>query len=80
MRQHNNGQKLELSDPTVARFARECGLAKNAVSIRLVGVNQEDVDIQISRVKQAFGPLIKMTQPRQSGHGLEWIAYGTIIG
>jgi hypothetical protein len=80
MRHQRNAQRLELSDPTVARFAQECGLAKNAVSIRLVGVSEEDVKIQIARLERAFGALIMMTQARQSGKGMEWIAYGTLVG
>lgn len=80
MKHQRTAQRLELSDPTVARFAQECGLAKNAVSIRLVGVSAEDVGIQIARLERTFGALIMMTQPRQSGRGEEWIAYGTLIG
>ncbi len=72
--------QLDLRDPIVARFVAECGLAKNAVSLRLVGVSEEDVTIQIKRLERTFGTLVMMTQPRQSGRGEEWIAYGTLIG
>lgn len=54
--------------------------AQNAVSIRLVGVSRSDLEIQITRLELMFGALITMTQPRQSGRGAEWIAYGTIVG
>ena len=78
----NNGsrlQGLDRTDPTVARFVRECGLAGSPVSIRLVGVSKADLDVQIERLDKAFGGLVKMTQPRQTGKGAEWIAYGTIL-
>jgi hypothetical protein len=72
-------QVLDRNDPTVARFVRECGLAGSPVSIRLVGVSKADLDIQIQRLERAYGGLVRMTTPRQSGKGSEWIAYGTIL-
>ncbi len=71
---------LDMSDPAVAQFVAECGLASTAVSIRLVGEKESDVRIQIERLERAFGSLIKLTAPRQSGRGVEWIAYGTLLG
>jgi hypothetical protein len=78
MKPKPNGQELDLSNPGVARFAAQCGIAQNAVSIRLVGVSAEDVQLQIDRLSRAYGPMLAMTRPAQSGKGLEWIAYGTI--
>jgi len=80
MKDKHIGPQLDQRDPAVARFAQECGLATNAVSVRLVGVSAEDVSLQIKRLEKTFGALILMSQPRQSGKGTEWIAYGTLIG
>jgi hypothetical protein len=79
MRQHNQ-QTIDQRDPVVAKFVAECGLASTAVSIRLVGEKEADVQIQIQRLERAFGSLVKLTAPRQSGRGIEWIAYGTLLG
>lgn len=73
-------QQLDRHDPTVARFVAECGLSEHAVSIRLVGVTEADIRLQITRLEKTFGSLVMMTAPRQSGRGSEWIAYGTIMG
>lgn len=73
-------QQLDRSDPIVARFVAECGLATTAVSIRLVGESEADVKLQVQRLEKAFGSLIALTAPRQSGRGIEWIAYGTLLG
>lgn len=73
-------QQIDRSDPVVARFAAECGLATTAVSIRLVGESEADVRLQVQRLEKAFGSLVAMTAPRQSGRGKEWIAYGTLLG
>jgi hypothetical protein len=73
-------QALDRSDPIVAQFIAECGLATTAVSIRLIGEQEADVKLQIERLQKAFGSLIQLTQPKQSGRGIEWIAYGTLLG
>ncbi len=73
-------QAIDRRDPVVAAFVAECGLATTAVSIRLVGEKEADVALQIERLKKAFGSLIELTQPKQSGRGIEWIAYGTLLG
>lgn len=73
-------QQIDRSDPAVARFIKECSLATTAVSIRLVGEREEDVQLQVQRLEKVFGSLIAMTAPRQSGRGIEWIAYGTLLG
>lgn len=73
-------QTIDRSDPTVARFVTECGLATTAVSIRLVGESEADVMLQVERLEKAFGSLIRMTRASRSGRGVEWIAYGTLLG
>lgn len=73
-------QALDRRDPTVKRFIEECGLAGSPVSIRLVGNSRADLDIQIARLEKSLGGLLRMTLPKQSGRGLEWIAYGSILG
>lgn len=73
-------QLIDRRDPDVARFIAECGLASTAVSIRLIGEKELDVQIQIDRLQRAFGSLIQLTSPKQSGRGIEWIAYGTLLG
>lgn len=75
----NRHQAVDQHDPAVAKFVAECGLASTAVSIRLVGEKESDVQIQIQRLERAFGSLVKMTRPSQSGRGIEWIAYGTLL-
>lgn len=50
-----------------------------AVSIRLVSADKSVLEQRIWRLKVLFGAELSVTQPRQSGHGLEWIAYGTFI-
>jgi len=81
MRQQSTSTfSLDMRDPDVARFVAECGLASTAVSIRLIGEKESDVQIQIERLTKAFGSLIQLTAPRQSGRGIEWIAYGTLLG
>ncbi len=80
MKRQRTAQYLDRRDPIVARFTQECGLTEHAVSIRLVGVTEADVQTQINRLERTFGELIQMTRPKQSGRGIEWIAYGTIVG
>jgi hypothetical protein len=80
MKRLRHAQALDRSDPKVAAFTAECGLTQHAVSIRLIGVTFDDVQTQVRRLESSFGLLVQMTQPRQSGRGQEWIAYGTIIG
>lgn len=73
-------QAIDRSDPAVQRWIAECGLATTAVSIRLVGEREDDVKVQARRLELAFGSLISLTQPKQSGRGIEWIVYGTLLG
>lgn len=74
-----NSQALDQSDPAVAQFLQETQTASTAVSIRLVGANERDVGLQVQRLELVFGSSIRMTAPRQSGRGVEWIAYGTLL-
>lgn len=78
MRHHTATAQPDISNPDVRHFLAECGLIEHAISIRLIGVTKADLDTQIARLEAAFGTTIAMTQPRQSGHGQEWIAYGTV--
>ena len=80
MKHQRLSQQIDRSHPAVQQFTKECGLTEHAVSIRLIGVTRADVETQIERLNKAFGELLVMTQPRQTGKGVEWIAYGTIIG
>jgi hypothetical protein len=59
--------------------AQKDSSARSAVSIRLISADKRHIEQQIERLQEAFGAEIAMSQPRQSGHGLEWIAYGTFI-
>lgn len=58
----------------------EYGTSQHAVSVRLVGVTEQDTQLQLDRMVLCFGALFVATAPKQSGHGREWIAYGTIVG
>lgn len=78
MRQRNNTQELDRRDPAVATFLAECDGLDHPVSLRLVGMRQEDVNLVLLRLQRALGAALKPTQARQSGRGEEWIAYGTI--
>lgn len=79
MKHQRHAQQIDRSDPAVARFIRECGMADNAVTIKLVGASQNDLQIQIERLMKTFGPMITMTAPRM-GRFNEWIVMGTILG
>ena len=72
-------QRIDDRDPTVAAFIKDCGLATTPVAIKLPGENREDVALQIGRLKDAFGSLIAVTEPRQVSNGIEWIAHGTLL-
>jgi len=79
MRRRAQPQQLKRSDPAVAQFVRECGLAENAVSIKLRGASEADLKLQIERLQKAYGPLIQMASPYFGRYG-EWIVMGTILG
>lgn len=72
-------QTVDRSDPTVQAFMRDCGLAQNAVTIKLTGASEEDLRLQIDRLQKALGSLLVMAQPRLGQYN-EWIAMGTILG
>lgn len=78
-RQLRQAQRLNLDDPQVRSFAAQCGLSEHPVSVRLVGVLEKDVAIQLERLKAAYGDRIQLTQPRYSAKGKAWVCYGTII-
>lgn len=79
MKRLKDVQRLDERDPNVRAFVRECEAVSGPVSIRLVGATSSDVAIQVSRLQRGFGGKIAMSEPRQSGRGAEWIAYGTIL-
>lgn len=74
----NLEQRIDRSDPTVDAFLLQCAGLQHPVSVRLVGVTSEDVQLALAQLAQQFGRRFMPTQPRQSGRGEEWIAYGTI--
>jgi len=76
-RHTSQGEQLDLSDPNVRSWLAEFGVLQHAVSIRLVGVSESDLKLQIDRLERAFGKTIAMASPRR-GSGVEWIVYGTI--
>lgn len=80
MKHQRNAQQIDTSNPAVAAFVRECGLAKHAVSIRLLGVEREDVQIQIDRLNKALGDLVCWTRIQETRDGQGYCAYGTILG
>jgi hypothetical protein len=59
--------------------ARRDSSAIAAVSVRLISADKEELERRIRCLKDMFGSELSITQARQSGHGLEWIAYGTFI-
>ncbi|MBK9943659.1 MAG: hypothetical protein IPP13_18790 [Kouleothrix sp.] len=73
-------QRLNTNDPAVAEFVRQCGLAKHAVSIRLIGVEREDVQVQIDRLNKALGELVVWTRVQPTRDSRGYCAYGTILG
>lgn len=79
MRRRQAMQTLDRSDPAVRAFVRDCGLAENAVTIKLTGASEADLRLQIERLEKALGPLLMMTQPRLGQYN-EWIVMGTILG
>lgn len=80
MKHQRTAQELDTSSPAVAEFIRACGLAKHAVSIRLLGIDREDLQVQIDRMSQTFGALLVFTriQPTRDQRG--YVAYGTFLG
>lgn len=69
---------VDRSDPAVDAFLLQCEGLKHPVSVRLVGVTAEDVQATLAQLQETFGRRFMPTQPRQSGRGDEWIAYGTV--
>lgn len=80
MKERTNGQCIDRRDPVVAAFVADCGLATTPVAIKLTGESESDVKLQVGRLKDAFGSLIAMTEPRKVSNGIEWIAHGTLLG
>lgn len=80
MKHLRNAQQLDTSDPAVAEFVRECGLAQHAVSIRLLGIKREDVELQVERMVKVFGALVVWTRVQDTRDGRGYCAYGTILG
>jgi hypothetical protein len=78
MRQRIARPEVDREDPAVAMFLAECEGLAHPVSLRLVGLSESDVQLAIDRLQRALGAAFRPTQPRQSGRGEEWIAYGTI--
>lgn len=76
-RQRARGEQVDISRPEIRAWMAEFGTLEHAVSIRLIGVSQADLKLQIERLEKAFGRTIAMASPRR-GNGVEWIAYGTI--
>ena len=72
-------QQLDSRSPDVRQFVQQCGIAAHPVSIRLVGANLSDVQIQIERLLGLYGERIRMTSPRLTTSGTTWVAYGTIL-
>jgi len=72
-------QRIDRSDPAVARWVAECGLAAHAVSLRLIGPDEADVKLQVDRLKIAFGPLLAVTRIQATQNGREYVAYGTLL-
>lgn len=49
------------------------------VSLRLISADRGEIDQLVTRLKEFFGEELHISNPNQSGRGLEWIAYGTFI-
>lgn len=73
-------QRIDRSDPAVARWVADCGLAAHAVSLRLIGPDEQDVAIQIERLKKTFGSLLQVTRIQHTRDQREYVAYGTLLG
>lgn len=78
-KERTNGQRLERVPIETISAAERYGRSEHPVSLRLVGVTEADVQLQIERLVLTFGHLIATSAPKQSGKGQEWIAYGTIV-
>ena len=71
-------EQVEQSDPIVAMWLYECGLARRPVAIALRGTSREDIEVQIRRLVIAFGDLLDMHPARLSKRERAWVAHGTI--
>lgn len=76
---HQQDFRLNRSNPEVAKWADECGLASGPVAIKLTGENEQSVTVQIQRLNRAFGSLITFSLPRRDSRGVAWVAYGTLL-
>jgi hypothetical protein len=72
-------QRINSSDPVVARWIVDCGLAGTPVAIKLTGESEDDVALQVRRMERAFGSLVQFSAPRRVSNGVEWIAHGTLL-
>jgi hypothetical protein len=72
-------QRIDRSDPTVAAFVAEYGLAAAPVAIKLTGDTEADVKLQIDRLEKAFGSLVAFTRIRRDSMGVEWVCNGTLL-
>lgn len=76
----NNGIPIDRSNPEVKAFLAACGLSENAVSIRLIGTSERDVNLLIDQLTAALPNRFEFSRARQQVKGLQWIAYGTLLG
>jgi hypothetical protein len=67
-----------VSDPIVARWIADCGMATAPVKIKLTGESQADVLLQYQRLKRSFGALVHFGPIQHNRVGNEWIVFGTI--
>lgn len=72
-------QRIDRSDPIVARFVADYGLTVAPVAITLIGESCDDVNLQIARLHAMYGPLITFARARLDHYTGCWNANGTLL-
>jgi hypothetical protein len=76
----NDGIPIDRSNPEVQAFLAACGLSEHAVSIRLIGETESDVNRLIDQLHAVMPERFQFSRARQQVKGLQWLAYGTLLG
>ena len=72
-------QQIDTSDPIVAQWMADCGLATAPVKIKLTGASLADVQLQCNRLWKVYGSLIHFGRPEHNRVGDEWVVFGTLL-
>ena len=77
MRNRDNSQQLELSDPAVRDFTAACALTPDVVRVRLLGSSRRQLLTTIEVLRAIYRDRLEMEAPHIGKRG-SWIASGVI--